>query len=166
MADIETAAAVPAEASVMDYEMFGQLNGLLLGGERVDVNDPGSARPRLKGLTMFLAQAGMGQRVHARTGYLEAAFTMLADAADDVPQLVAASAITEAQAAALDAMTEQIRLIQGRGPSVFPTREEADKGFAFLWSRAFEDDDDWNELRRRARRCFTALRREGDPIIG
>ena len=49
---------------------------------------------------------------------------------------------------------------------VFPLKEETDTGFEFLWSRTFEDDEDWNELRRRARRCFTALRRDGDPVVG
>jgi hypothetical protein len=166
MADVETVADQGGFIPLIDYEMFAELGATLFQGKAVGTVHPESARAQIKGMVMFLAQAGMAQRVHARTGNLPQAFGVLADLGDEIPQLLAARAINESQAHALEHLVEQIRVVQARG-YVFPSKQETENDpFEFLWSQTFESDADWNELRLRARACFTELRRPDDPIVG
>jgi hypothetical protein len=103
------------------------------------------------------------QRRWVQLGYMQRSSEMLDVEAGRVDAYVAAGALTSDHARQVAEVIEAFNAVKARRDDLFYDQECAPR--AFLWSTAFEEDD-WIDLRAKARRIFGALSEGKESLIG
>jgi hypothetical protein len=105
----------------------------------------------------------MAQRRWVQMGHMQRSGESLEDETGRVDAYVAAGAMTEAVAVQVAEVLDAFHEVKARRTDLF--YEEVSAPRTFLWTTAFEEDD-WTDLRAKARRTFGTLSEGKEQIIG
>jgi hypothetical protein len=102
------------------------------------------------------------QRRWTQMGHIQRSRDLLESEAPQMTEYVAAGAETQREAELVAATFDAYKHLSAKREDLFYSQQFGAR--RFLWSTAFEEDD-WNDLRAKARAAFAALSEGKPPII-